>query len=379
MPRLTFVISCLFGTLALLSPPAWSEQGTEFILQDIVARFLHQLAAQGTSGERCLVTVPRETYEVMVEEAESGQPSNYLVHQAPIRVEVEQWEIESATFTAERITLLSLAVQLYQGTPQSIERHLRQPRSPDSTAQEEKDIPGGGVSSEPAQVAGASNTLEFVQSRETLFRVGKLEVRQGNLLAVDTLSDSPRLVQIGDISLDASGLVVPDQLREKPLEWQLALEVRGASPGQLQARLHDESRENLSNFRFSCNVKDLDISLLAPFLPIEEEWRIQSGIAGLTLNATCVDNQYKSSNRLSFKRLNIEGGSSDSWFDNLTSKVIAKAGSAVYEDVQLNFEVSGDLSNPDFDLGEAYSEAFQTALFRWTTLQALRRLRLTED
>lgn len=371
----------LFGlllTLASAGSTARGQEGIEFILEDTAAQFLRQLSARGTSGERTSVLLPRETYEVALEEAENGRPSHYLIHRAPMRAEVEHWRIESATFTAKRLTLLSPSIQLYQGTPESIEGYLRPFPNFDSTLSDEPVIPAGDPNPERPEPAGATAALEFVRSEDTFFRIEKLEVRQGSLVAVNTLSASSAPVRMTAIELDASGLVIPDRRRAGRLDWELAFDIQGTSPGHLWVRVHDESKKGLANFGIQCKVDSLDLSSLAPFLPLEERWKIRSGLGGLVLDATCVNNQYSSSNRLRFKSLNIESEDDDSWLKSLAAKAIAKAGSLVYEDVQLDFEVSGDLSNSEFDLGEAYAEAFQQALLRWTTLQALRKLGLTE-
>jgi len=371
----------LFGLLLTLAPAgatARGQEGIEYILEDTAAQFLRQLSAQGTSGEHTNVFLPRETYEVALEAADSGRPSHYLIHRAPMRAEVEHWRIESATFTAKRLTLLSPSIQLYQGTPASIEGYLRQFPNLDSTLSDEPVIHTGDPAPERPEPTGATAALKFVQSEDTLFRIEKLEVRQGSLVAVNTLSASSAPVRITALELDASGLVIPDKQRAGRLDWELAFSIQGAPPGHLWAKVHDKSKKGFANFGIQCKVDSLDISSLAPFLPLEERWKIRSGLGGLVLDATCVDNQYSSSNRLLFKSLNIESEDDDSWLKSLAAKAIAKAGSLVYEDVQLDFEVSGDLSESDFDLGEAYEDAFQQALLRWTTLQALRKLGLTE-
>lgn len=368
----------LLSTLTLAGATARGQEGIEFILQDTAAQFLRRLSAQGTSGERTSVLLPRETYEVALEGADSGRPSHYLIHRAPMRAEVEHWRIESATFTAKKMTLLSPAIQLYQGTPASIEGYLRQFPPPEPTMREEPVLPAGDPAPDRPEPAEATAALEFVRSEDTLFRIEKLEVRQGNLVAVNTLSASSPPVRITALELDASGLVIPDKQRAGRLDWELAFDIQSPSPSHLWAKVHDESKKGLANFGIRCKVESLDISSLAPFLPIEERWKIRSGLGGLALDATCINNLYSSHNQLRFKNLNVESEDDDSWLKSLAAKAVAKAGSLVYEDVALDFEVSGDLSNSGFDLGEAYSDAFQQALLRWTTLQALRKLGLTE-
>ncbi len=56
-----------------------------------------------------------------------------------------------------------------------------------------------------------------------------------------------------------------------------------------------------------------------------------------------------------------------------------QAGQALGDEVQLDFPIEGDLTDPEFDLEEAYNDAIEASLVRWTTLQTLRKLGLEKS
>ena len=114
---------------------------------------------------------------------------------------------------------------------------------------------------------------------------------------------------------------------------------------------------------------------LFPFLPVPaDKWSVRSAVLGLAVDATCEENLYNSNNLLKIKDLEISFESEESWVEEWGFKILSALGSTVSDEVALEFPVTGNLAEPEFDLGEVYVESLQESVMRWATLQALRSL-----
>jgi len=376
----SIVIRCSFLLLSILfsSSASTAEGGFEYILQDTLAQLIQRLHAEGAAGAFAMVEIPRETYQIELEEPETPDlPSAYLIHRTPLRVRVEDWRIESATFTAKRITLLNPSFQIYQGTPKSIEAHLRKMQTPDEPDSDhaEEESPGGGLA-ENHRPGKEFNALGLVQDSKTVFKIDQIQIDSGIITGIDTYGKPGASAQLRNVALDLRGLTIPDELRSHRLSWDLALEIASATPGSLSLDFTDHRKNENDNFNLGCKARELDLNYLSPFLVFDSEWKISGGTLGIELDATCEENQFESYNLLLLDKIDLSLEDQESWLGSLLLKTLAKAGQAVYDEVQLDFTISGDLSDPNFDLEDAYEEALENSLIRWTTLRTLRSLGL---
>lgn len=370
------------GTAVLLSviwyspfSPAASEDFLPLLLQDTLAGLAERLAAEGSAGAEAEIEVPARTFRVDLEPEEAGLPSVYAIARGAVRAKVENWSLTQDAFVADKVSFAAPVFEIYQGSAESLERYF--------TAKLHRALPAATTDDLIQRYAPGSNpsgidVLRLIQNPATRVRIGWLEVQEGIVTGVDTRPGQEAMARLEAIRLTMRNLALPpsNEARRARLEFKVA----SAQPGSVAMTLIDETTpEGNPQFKFTSAIEHLDLAYFAPFLPLEEGWKIERGIVGLTANATCEAGYYRAYHHLSLRGLSIQPGKRDSLAESWALQLLVQAGKALADEVQLDFPIEGDLTDPEFDLEEAYNDAIEDSLVRWTTLQTLRRLGLEES
>jgi hypothetical protein len=130
------------------------------------------------------------------------------------------------------------------------------------------------------------DVLGLIQNPEARVHIGRLEVREGVIGGIDTRSAEATVARLEAIQLTVQNLILPPS--SEPRRTRLEFKIASAEPGSVALTLIDETTpEGKPQFKFSSAIERLDLGYFAPFLPLEEGWKIERGIVGLSANATC--------------------------------------------------------------------------------------------
>ncbi len=345
------------------------------LLQDTLAGLVERLAEEGRSGAKTEIELPARSLRVDLEPEEPGLPSVYVVERGAMRAKVETWSLAPDAFSADRVVFSAPEFEIYQGSPESVKRYYRNELHRALPASATDDLiqryaPGANPSS--------FDVLRLIQNPKARVHIGQLELREGSIEGIDTRSAVAKVARLEAIQLTMQNLTLPPA--NDPRRARLEFKIASAEPGFVALTLIDETTpEGKPQFKFSSVIERLDLAYFAPFLPLEEGWKIERGIVGLTANATCEAGLYSSYHHLVLNNLSIQPGKGDSLAESWALQLLVQAGQALGDEVQLDFPIEGDLTDPQFDLEEAYNDAIEDSLVRWTTLQTLRKLGLEDS
>ncbi len=345
------------------------------LLQDTLAGLVERLAEEGSTGVKTEIELPARTFRVDLEPEEPGLPSVYVVERGAVRAEVEAWSLAPNAFSADRVVFSAPEFEVYQGSPESVEQYYRN--------ELHRALPAAATDDLIQRYAPDANpsgfdVLRLIQSPDSRVHIGRLEVQGGVIGGIDTRSAVATVARLEAIQLTMQNLTLPPA--SDPRRTRLEFKTASAQPGSVALTLIEETTpEGKPQFKFSSAIEHLDLAYFAPFLPLEEGWKIERGIVGLSANATCEAGLYSAYHHLVLNGLSIQPGQGDSLAESWALQLLVQAGQALGDEVQLDFPIEGDLTDPEFDLEEAYNDAIEDSLVRWTTLQTLRKLGLEDS
>ncbi len=356
-------------------PAAASDDFLPMLLQDTLAGLVERLAQEGRSGTKTEIELPARSFRVDLEPEEPGLPSVYVVERGTVRAEVETWSLAPDAFSADRIVFSAPEFKIYQGSPESVKRYYRN--------ELHRALPASATDDLIQRYAPDANPsgfdiLRLIQNPKARVNIGRLEVREGVIEGIDSRSAAAVTARLQTIQLTIQNLILPPS--SEPRRTRLEFKIASAEPGFVALTLIDETTpEGKPQFKFSGAIEQLDLAYFAPFLPLEEGWKIERGVVGLTASATCEAGFYSAYHHLVLGNLSIQPGKGDSLAESWALQRLVQAGQALGDKVQLDFPIEGDLTDPRFDLEEAYNDAIEDSLVRWTTLQTLRKLGLEDS
>ncbi|WP_298451150.1 DUF748 domain-containing protein [uncultured Marinobacter sp.] len=266
-----------------------------------------------------------------------------LVSWKTLRLAPIEYNVHPARLEIGTVTLAQPAINLVRNTDNV---HNLARISRDS----ETDIAAEPAQQEPTDESGL------------IFRIGQLVLEQGALDYTDRTLKPAFTTSIDQLNGTVSGLS-----NVSPQQGKISLKGRvgGSASMELDGTIGTLGAEETNNLTLV--MKDLSLPALTPYLGRYLGYSIDSGKLELDLDYEITGSQINASNRVVMDRLGL--GQAIASEDAVNAPV--KMGLALLRDnngvIEVNLPISGDMSNPDFRVGQVVMRTFVNLLAKAAT------------
>ncbi|WP_029654157.1 DUF748 domain-containing protein [Marinobacter daepoensis] len=192
-----------------------------------------------------------------------------------------------------------------------------------------------------------------------IFRIGELVLEKGSMAYADRTLEPPFSTAFNNLAGTVTGISnVPPQQGQVAIAGQLA----GVAPVRFDGTLGALGTEEPSNLHLT--MEDLALPVLSPYFGRYLGYSVDSGKLGLALEYEITGTRLKASNEVILDRMELGAAVASDQAINAPVKL----GLALLTDrngvIDVNLPIQGDLSDPQFSVGQIVMRAFVNLLMK---------------